>query len=313
MTLLERWRAFLNPPTPNPSPVSTQGRGDKVDYQPRELEKKYTPADDSVNWIRIETLVHGPGASDTPASGADANSVVFACLMAICTAYIEPPCRVFRSNDKGDREWLPNDPLQALLDMPQPKNALSLEEYWFWTQWAKHTDGNAYWLKIRSGNRDTGNVIGLELCSPALIHPFTERNSGDFISYYNLQVAQGYFEPVPVENVIHFRLGIDPHDMRLGLSPIKRLLRQISTDEEADKFTNSLLNNYAVPGMVVVTQDPNLDQDTADLIKARIHANFGASNRGNVAVLSNGAEIKTVLAKWAEVKDRSQAYCAKTA
>jgi phage portal protein BeeE len=42
--------------------------------------------------------------------------------------------------------------------------------------------------------------------------------------------------------------------MRLGLSPLKRLVLEVSSDQEATRFSDALLGNYGVPGLVVTTR-----------------------------------------------------------
>lgn len=254
-------------------------------------ERKFTPASAEVNWQRVETLVHGPGAGETNRN--DANSAVFACLMAIANAYPEPPLTVYQTNKKGKAKKLADSPLQSLLDSPTPDGALTVDEILFWTAWAKHADGNAYWLKVRSGDAETGNVIQLWPISPALIKPVTIKNSGDWISYYEYQVQPGVIERVSPSNIVHFRLGLDDRDMRKGLSPLKSLLRQVSTDEEADRFVDALLKNYAVPGLVVIpTNGGSMTEDDADRITDKLGRKFGSDNRGNVAVMSRESKIE---------------------
>lgn len=259
--------------------------------------KAFTPASD-INWQRIQTLVHGPGASDTYASGGDSNSAVFACLMTLCTAVTEPPPRVVRNESDGKKTPIPNSPLlQLLVNTPTPNGELTYEEMLFWTNWAKHTDGNAYWVKVRSGHVTRGNVVEVWPVSPVNMRPVTEVDrSGralEWISRYELQVAPNKWEEVPLENVVHFRLGIDPKDMRKGLSPLKRLARQVSSDEEADKFTNSLLQNYAIPGLVVIPgQGETIDKPTAERISEAMSDKFGGNNRGKTAVISKHGDVK---------------------
>lgn len=250
---------------------------------------KFTPASSEVNWTHVNTLVHGPGAGVDHSS---VNSAVFACLMAISTAYPEPPLTVFKRDRKGNSEKIPEHPLQELLNYPSPNGELSMEEMLFWTAWAKHIDGNAYWLKVRSGNNTRGNVVELWPISPTVMRPKSE--GGDWISYYEWQMLPGKRpEQVPVENVIHFRLGLDDKDMRLGLAPLKALLRQIATDDEADKFVAALLKNYAVPGLVVIPgPGTNVSEDDANRISEKLSRKFGNDNRGNIAVMSKESDIK---------------------
>jgi HK97 family phage portal protein len=252
-------------------------------------ERKFTLADAGVNWTRINTLVHGPGAYAAPAHG-DGNSAVFACLRALAVGGVEAPLRVYQRDADGKAEALHDHPWQALLDKPTPKGELSPAQLWFWTQWVKHIDGNAYWRKVRAGNPESGNVVQLWPISPSVMEPVTVKGSGDFISYYKQQTAPGIFEPVAVENVVHFRLGIDDQDHRRGVSPLKRLVRSVSTDDEADRYVEVLLRNYAVPGLVVRTAD-KLSKEQADAYKDRLANNFGSDKRGNVAVMSKNDEI----------------------
>jgi len=254
------------------------------------LGLKFTPASSEINWQRVETLVHGPGAGD---SGQTFNSAVFACLMTIATSYPEPPLTVFRQLEDDKDEKLPDSPLQGLLDYPTPAGELSMDELLFWTAWAKHVDGNAYWIKVRSGDADTGNVIELWPVSPTLIGPKTVKDSGDWISFYEYQYSPGKITRIPVNNVIHFRLGLDDQDMRKGLAPLKALIRQIGTDEEADKFVAALLSNYAVPGLVVhPTGGATINENDADKLTRKLRSKFGSDNRGNIAVMSRESRIE---------------------
>lgn len=255
-------------------------------------EVKFLPSDPSVNWERINTLVHGPGAPGWELNGSkDANSAVFACLMAIATSYPEPSLAVYRRAVKGTDEKLDEHPMQLLFDEPTPDGGLSIDEILFWTAWAKHTDGNAYWLKARAGNENTGNVVELWPVSPTLISPVTE--PGDFISWYRHQIGPGKFERIEVNNVVHFRLGVDDRDHRKGLSPLKALARQVSTDDEADIFVSQLLQNYAVPGLVVVPSAGTfLDENDADRLTDRLRQKFGSDNRGNIAVMSKESTVE---------------------
>lgn len=256
-------------------------------------ELKFTPASSEVNWQRIETLVHGPGASDYLYGSDVFNTAVLACLFAISTAYTEPPLTVYRKLTGGKVEELPDQPLQALLDQPTPENQLTIDEIRFWLAWAKHTDGNAYLIKVRSGDERTGNVVELWPVSPTQLSPYTEPGSGDWITHYRYQVKPGVYRPIPVENVIHLKAGLDDRDMRRGISRLKHLVRQITSDNEAEKFTATLLGNYAVPGLVVwPTNGGVIDPDDADRISAKLRQKFGGENRGNIAVMSKESRVE---------------------
>lgn len=255
------------------------------------LESKFSPASAAVNWQQVQSLIYTLQRSPDYESGGDGNSAVFACLMALSVGSIEPPLSVFKKDTKGKREAIPNSPLQAFLDDPNPD--LDMLELRFWTTWAKHLDGNAYLLKVRSGNGRTGNPVELWPISPLVMRPWTEKGSGNFIDYYRYERRPGDFEEIPVENVIHFRLGIDDRDPRKGLSPIKRLIREIASDTEATRFADQLLRNFGIPGLVVeLPLNSRLTREERLEMKDSVSGAFGSENRGNVGVLSDGATMK---------------------
>lgn len=282
--------ADLQPPrTALPAPAAA------TKTQPVVEQKLYYNTDVGAA-IRLGTLVHGPGASEllgmAYGAGQDGNSAVFATLMAICNAYPAAPLRVYRRTTKGSPEIVDNHPLEQLLRRPNPH--MTGKELVWWMQWALHVYGNAYWRKVRAGNPLTGNVVELWPVSPATLEPRTTREDrarGMFISHYRHEYETGKYENLPVENVVHFKFGVDDYDHRLGTSPLKRLLREVMTDDEATKFTDNLLHNYAVPGLVAQTQ-ADLDEATADAIKQKLSSKFGNGNQGNVAVLDNGMTMQ---------------------
>jgi HK97 family phage portal protein len=260
-----------------------------------DIEQKFSPADPSVNWQRVETLIHGPAAWQQPGN-ADGNSAAFACLQVLASSAIEPPLRVYRDLGDGQPERLDEHPAQALLDDPNP--ALTPEELYFWLWWALHLDGNSYLLKRRAGGTAfdavRGNVVELWPISPTRITPVTDKDSQAFIDHYDLTISPSEKQPIPTENIVHLRLGLDDRDHRLGLSPFKRLTRAISTDEEAGKYIETFLKNYGVPGVVVVLQDAQITETQALDIKRRFQAEFGDEGRGRVGILNNGATVESV-------------------
>jgi HK97 family phage portal protein len=267
-------------------------RGEDLKVAPPTEQKLYYQQDIGAA-IMMGTLVHGPGATDliNGVYSSDGNSAVFSCLNAIATAFPEAPMRMYRAaDDPGSRDLIPDHSMQGLLDRPNP--FMSPQVLWYWIQWAKHCDGNAYVRKLRNGNPDTGNVVQLWPISPRLIEPKTVKGSGEFISFYRYHYDPGHWEDIPPHNMIHFRLGINDADHRLGLAPLKRLVQEVATDQEATRFSDALLRNYGIPGLVVQVPEGNsMNADQARDLKQSIIAGFGNDNRGNVGVLTQGATM----------------------
>lgn len=241
--------------------------------------------------VIVSPLVHGPGATDVlRGRHGDGNSAVFACLQLIATALCEPPLKPYRVK-AGERVELDDQPIGDLLARPNPH--MTLRTLLGYLSNCEHVDGNAYWRKLRAGNELTGNVVELWPISPTRLEPRTQNGSGDFISTYRYYVRPGRFEDIAPENVVHFRMGLDDRDHRLGCAPLKRLMREISSDEQATRYADRLLANLAINGLSLEFDKDTgaISKETADEMKARIQAAYGGDNVGAVSVLSPGAKL----------------------
>jgi HK97 family phage portal protein len=256
-------------------------------------ERKASWTIDDYRAVIVSPLVHGPGATDLLAGayGDSSNSAVFACLQAITSAYVEAPLTVYRQTAPKEREPMFDSPLQTLLDYPNP--CMDILEIMGYIQWCKHVDGNAYLRKLRAGNDVTGNVVELWPISPTRLEARTTDGSGEFISYYRYYVRPGVYEDIPVENIIHFRMGLRDGDHRYGDSPLKRLAREVSSDDQATRYADRLLANLAINGLSMEFDKEMgpIDRATADEMKARIQSAYSGDNVGAVSVLSPGAKL----------------------
>lgn len=163
-------------------------------------------------------------------------------------------------------------------------------------QMALYTDvycgGNGYLIKLR-GQDD--RVRELWWTPSTLIAPWWRPGSNDYITAYR-QVVDGQEIFWPVDDVIHVRLGIDPDNPRLGMSPARSLLREIFTDNEAAAFTAALLGNLAVPGVIIApanTVGASI-RGKANVIKDQFKQTFGGDSRGEPMVLTAPTEVKVL-------------------
>lgn len=256
-------------------------------WERRAPEAKAAPVWPDSNIVYVPPLIHGPGATEILAGKRlDGNSAVFACLLALAEGFCEAPARVYRRTGPKDLEPQDTHPLQRLLDRPNP--VMSPLELWGWVQWAKHLDGNAYVVKRRTGNADRGLPVELWPISPSRIE--LRSSETEYISAYRYHYAAGRYEDILPANMLHFRLGIDDTDMRKGLSPLRRLLRSCATDERISQWTDALLANGAIPGLVAQVKG-NLGPADAEQLKAKLRSLFGGDNRGDVGVLDNEATL----------------------
>ena len=241
--------------------------------------------------LRGGMLIHGPGATEALRRaweyGGDFNAVASICLFRLMTDFPQAPLVVYRREAHDRRDPLPDHPLTRLLD--RPNHAISRTQLLGWTTYALNAHGNAYWRKVRAGDRDTGNVVELWPLSPASCAPVRERGSRNFVDYYLYRWGPGRDEreAIPPHNIVHHKFGLDDRNQMLGISRLRRVIREIATDDEATEFVARLLRNNAVPGLVVLTeQDAAVDAEGAQLVKERIDGAFTGDNRGRTAVVS---------------------------
>jgi HK97 family phage portal protein len=216
------------------------------------------------------------------------NSVVALSLGWLSDRFCKPPIRVSRIARGGEFSPLPRHPLVDLWSKPnahflrrniETAAALSIK-----------CDGNGYIQKVRNG---AGQVVELWWVPHFQCAPTWPDGGTEFITGYEITV-DGENIPVPSEDIIHFRYGIDPRNVRLGLAPLKSQLREVCTVNEESSYTAALLRNSAVPGLMVVPDDEGLrpSKEDAERIKERILAGFGKDQRGSSVVL--GGKYKVV-------------------
>jgi len=117
----------------------------------------------------------------------------------------------------------------------------------------------------------------------------------EFISHYNYHV-NGVDYVVATQDVVHFRNGFDPRNIRRGLSDIQVLLREIATDNEAANWSATILRNMGIPGVIISpgNKDVDITEDDMQRIKGAYVNRFGGDRRGEPLVLSAETKVETL-------------------
>ena len=193
------------------------------------------------------------------------SSVVMACLNWVSRNIVEAPIQIQERKDAGSYEPLEESDILTLLARPNP--------HYDWDALLKATacdlnvSGNGYWWKIKN---PIGGVMQLWWLPSTTVEPMwdkTRRTMGpvegakddNWITHYKYR-PDGLFTQgvrIETEDVVHFRMDLDPTNPRMGCSPLKALAREFYTDEEAASWTASFLKNGAIPGSVV---SPDTDE-----------------------------------------------------
>lgn len=222
------------------------------------------------------------------------SNVVMACVLWMARTFPEAPVHVVEIGDDGERVPVVRHPLALRIERPNAYYAGPL--LWFATliDWA--TTGNAYWLKVRDR---TGEVVELWWAPSWSIEPKWPEDGSQFISHYE-------YGPDPsrepgrwdTKDVVHFRYGLDPNNTRKGMSPLRSLLREIFTDDEAANFTASLMRNLGVPGLVIspeaVQAGGSVSDEDAAQIKDTADQKFRGDKRGETMVMTRPTKVTTL-------------------
>src|SRR5678815_4271950 len=101
------------------------------------------------------------------------------CIRDSCRTFPEAPLMVERRDGQGEWVAVPDHPLTALLERPNPY--YSGVHLWTATLADRMLEGNAYWLKRRSG---TGKPLELWWLPACYVEPKRRDGAEEFISYY---------------------------------------------------------------------------------------------------------------------------------
>lgn len=216
------------------------------------------------------------------------SSTVTAPLFWIARTFPEAPPALWADLPNGQEERILRHPLLDLL--MRPNGFYHGPQLWAASVIDYTVDGNAYWIKAR--NR-SGAVKELWWAPHWTISPKTDDNKPrEFIDHYEYRPGVDSIK-LPVEDVVHFRFGLDPEDPRLGRSPLRSILREVFTDDEAAAFTASLLRNMGVPGiMVSPAPGVKISEDTALKTKADLLEKFTGDKRGEPIVMTGATTIE---------------------
>ena len=191
---------------------------------------------------------------------------------------------VFRRVSDTDRERLNDHGLAIRLANPLPPRA-KMTRYRLFE--ALMSDMgiyfNAYWLKLRDGNR----ISGLLRLPP----PYVFVEGGLAPTSYELRLG-GSPVKLPPEEVVHFR-GFNPENPISGLSPLETLRRVLAEEHAAGEYRESFWQNAARMGGIV--KRPATAPEWSDNARNRFRQEFeelysGGANSGKTAVLEEGME-----------------------
>lgn len=232
------------------------------------------------------------GLTSSRHNGLQSN-VLMSPVMWLMRAFTEAQLVVQRrrTDDGGGIIWDRAIDHDAELLIRRPNPSYGADALWKGTVLSYVMDGNAYWRKVRNA---FGDVIQLWYIPHWMIRPEYPPDGSQFISHYTLSMGLGHPETLLPRDVVHFRFGLDPENTRLGYSPLKAILREVLTDDEAAQFSKVILTNMGVPGLIVSPQKeaqikPNDDQ--VKRLQQYFDTSFSGDRRGAALVLGMPTDV----------------------
>ena len=214
----------------------------------------------------------------------DTNSIVIAVVGWVGRTFPEAPLGVWERI--RDTESIVYDhALTVLVESPNP--FYGGPTLWMATIADYMMTGNAYWLKVRDGR---GKVVEIWWIPSMFVEPRWNDNS--YLDWYDYS-PQNEVRKIPQSDIVHFRYGLDPNNPRKGRSPLAAAIREVMTDNEAEDYTQTILKNLGVPGVVI---SPEVDTYASDkeleAIKQKYMDTFSGPNRGKPLVLTRKTSVQ---------------------
>ena len=233
-------------------------------------------------------LGYNSSAGDFDMSGlgnGQSNSAVTACLQVLGVSFSEATLQVMFVDEDGQSQMIPNHPFANLLRRPNPYMSGDVVQQYIIN--AMHVSGDAYLMKQKN---NAGELVALYPIMPEQVIPKGTVN--DLITHYEYQVDKGTMEIKP-QDMVHFRLGLDPKNHKKGFSPLKTVLREIYGDESAGQMATALLANSGVPSMLITPKDDyGLTETEADQISRTYQQKVGGKNKGKPLILSGSMNVE---------------------
>lgn len=201
--------------------------------------------------------------------------------------------RVMRPIDSQQSEPLETHSIINLLKEPEPGMVGNL--LWGWVIQDFKLFGNAYLRKQRMSTPGSP-IVALQYLPQDMVRPVG--NGLDPLTHY-VYTTDGRQYELPREDVIHFRYGRDPYDIRLGRSTVQSVLREIAADNTASSAAFGLLSNGAMPSIIIGpdgagSAQVDISPDDAQQVKRTLRENLVGDNAGGIVVMSGPYKLDRV-------------------
>lgn len=188
-------------------------------------------------------------------------------------------------NEQEDDQLISGHPLTQLLLRPNP--FFEGSTLWKGIAYSWITADQAFLLKVRS---DSKQVVELWYEPHDNVRIVSPRDGSKFISHYEVRRGNTWY-PIPAEDMVHFRNGIDPSDTRFALASMPSLFREIYGDNQTADYYAELAGGSGIPPFVATINNKNgtieITPEDAKAIKAELIKQTKPGHKGEPLVVEN--------------------------
>lgn len=193
---------------------------------------------------------------------------------------------VVRREQRDGKTKVDRSPEMARL-IRKPNPFYSGDALWMATLLSFGTEGTAYWKKVRVGRQ----VKELHYLPHWMVEPVGSTTS--YVDYYEYNPGTGA-ERIKPEDIVVFKYGLDPRDIRKGFAPLRPVINEVFSDDEAQRLVAALLRNRGIPGLVISPEkDVVVDDQMAQSMKDYVDSMFSADKRGKPLVVKGATKVST--------------------
>ena len=238
------------------------------------------------------------------------NSIVVACIRWMQRNISEAPPILQRWLPDAE-EWedvlrpitgTPGTRLLALLK--RPNDCYPGTSLWKSTIEDLVLSGNAYWILTRNG---AGAVDTIWWIPSTRIRPVAVEGSPlGRVSYFEMQTRDGPIR-YSIQDVVHFRDGIDPDNPCLGRSGIGSIVQEVLLDEKAAGMATTLMST-AGHGSAIFSPvaGKTFTPDAARQLQEAYNTNFTGSGSGRAMVTQGPIDVRQIAYTPAQLEMQAQ-------
>lgn len=170
------------------------------------------------------------------------NAIISGCLGKSLPLFAQPKLVVNKVIDQGKKtQVITEHPVLDIMHNPNEDGDTLTSMLQAWKM-DRDLFGNDYWFRIE--NR-IGNTIGFQHVQFASMTPWPDKDPRVLVGAYGYWI-NGKWLFYPPEQIVHWKFGRDPENIRMGISLLKAACRDICTENELSTMAASVARNMGI-------------------------------------------------------------------